>query len=137
MRHGRKPSIQTVKRVLADASPDVVERRYPPFHDIPDPVTRRIAIIRFHAEGWNAKSIAAYFRISRTTVHATLKRWVAEGFQGLPNQSRAPLRPRRKVDFEAMVAVRRIGHNPLIGAWRVHAKLRRASGLVRARLAEC
>ncbi len=124
VRHGRKPSIQTVKRVLAEAPPDVVERRYPPFHDISDPITRRIAIIRLHAEGWNAKSIAAYLRISRTTVHATLNRWVEEGFQGLPNKSRAPLRPRRKVDFEAMVAVRRIGHNPLIGAWRVHAKLR-------------
>ena len=89
VRHGRKPSIQTVKRVLAEAPPDVVERRYPPFHDISDPITRRIAIIRLHAEGWNAKSIAAYLRISRTTVHATLNRWVEEGFQGLPNKSRA------------------------------------------------
>lgn len=120
----RRPSISTIKRVLAEAKPVIVQRRYPHFHEIDDPVTRRIAIIRMHAEGWNAKSIAAYLDISRSTVHTTLKRWVEEGFRGLPNKSRAPKRPFRKADFAAITAVRRLGRNPLIGAWRVHAKLR-------------
>jgi putative transposase len=100
------------------------QRRYPPFHEIDDPATRRIAIIRLHAEGWNAKSIAEYLQTSRQTVHATLKRWVEEGFRGLPNKSSAPKRPFRKVNFQALTAVRRLGHNPLLGAWRVHAALR-------------
>ena len=82
VRHGRRPSISTIKRVLAEAKPIAVQRRYPRFHEIDDPVTRRIAIIRLHAEGWNAKSIAGYLNISRSTVHTTLKRWVDEGFCG-------------------------------------------------------
>ena len=40
------------------------------------------------------------------------------------NNYRAPHRSHRKVDFRALTAVRRIGHNPFIGAWRVYAKLR-------------
>lgn len=125
VRFGRRPSVKTIKRILAEAPPMVGERRYPRFHEIDDPVTRRIAIIRLHAEGWNAKSIADYLHTSRVTVHTTLKRWVEEGFRGLRNKSSAPHRPQRKVDFAAMLAVRRLGHNPRIGAWRVHAALRR------------
>lgn len=125
VRHGRKPNIQTIKRILAQTPARTVERRYPPFHDIADPVTRRIAIIRLHAEGWNAKSIADYLQTSRQTVHTTLKRWVEEGFRGLPNKSRAPLHPRRRADFTTLNAVRRLGRNPHIGAWRVHAALKR------------
>ncbi len=125
VRHGRKPNLQTIKRVLAEAPPRLVQRRYPLFHDIADAATRRIAIIRLHAEGWNAKSIAEYLQTSRQTVHTTLNRWVDEGVRGLPNKSRAPLHPRRKVDFKALTTVRRIGRNPHIGAWRVHAALKR------------
>jgi transposase len=125
VRYGRRPSVQTIKRILAAGAAVVVQRRYPPFHDMPDPVTRRIAIIRLHAEGWNAKSIADYVQTSRVTVHATLKRWVEEGFHGLPNKSSAPKRPHRKVDLRAMNAVRRLSRNPRIGAWRVHAALKR------------
>lgn len=125
VRYGRRPSLQTVKRILAETPSRVMERRYPLFHQIDDPVTRRIAIIRLHAEGWNAKSIAEYLQTSRATVHTTLKRWTEEGFQGLPNKSTAPHRPYRKVDFRAIREVRRLGRNPRIGAWRVHAALRR------------
>ncbi len=126
VRFGRKLSHKTVKRVLAETPPpQQVTRRYPPFHEIEHPATRRIAIIRLHAEGWNAKSIAEYLQTSRQTVHATLKRWVEEGFRGLPNKSRAPKHPRRKADFKAIPAVRRLGRNPHIGAWRVHAALKR------------
>ncbi len=126
VRFGRKLSHKTVKRVLAETPlPKSVMRRYPLFHEIDDPAARRIAIIRLHAEGWNAKSIAQYLKTSRQTVHASLKRWVEEGFRGLPNKSRAPNHPRRKVDFNAMLAVRRLGRNPGLGAWRVHAALKR------------
>ncbi len=57
-----------------------MQRRYPRFHEM-EPATRRIAIIRLHAEGWHPKSIADYLQTSRQTVHATLKRWVEEGFR--------------------------------------------------------
>ncbi len=125
VRFGRKLSHKTVKRVLAETPlPQPGTRRYPPFHEIEHPATRRIAIIRLHAEGWNAKSIAEYLHTSRQTVHATLKRWVEEGFRGLSNKSRAPRHPRRKADFTAITTVRRLGRNPHIGAWRVHAALK-------------
>lgn len=126
VRFGRKLSHKTVKRVLAEMSPPTeVQRRYPPFHQISNPATRRIAIIRLHAEGWNPKSIADYLQTSRVTVHTTLKRWVEEGFRGLPNKSSAPKHPRLKADFRAITAVRRLGYNPGLGVWRVHAALKR------------
>ena len=47
VRFGRKLSHKTVKRVLAEMSPPTeVQRRYPPFHEISNPATRRMAIIR-------------------------------------------------------------------------------------------
>jgi transposase len=126
VRFGRRPSRQTIKRILAETSPMPSRvRRYPRFHEM-EPAERRVAIIRLHADGWNAKSIAAYLATSRKTVHATLKRWVEEGFRGLPNKSRAPHLPRRKVTFATVTAVRRIGHNPDIGAWRVQQALKDA-----------
>ena len=121
---GRRLSHHTVRRVLAETPQATVPRRYPPFHAIPDPVTRRIAIIRLHAEGWNLKSIADYLQTSRKTVRLTLKRWIEEGFRGLPNKSSAPKHPRRKVDFRGLSVVRRLARNPRLGAWRVHAALR-------------
>ena len=123
VRFGRRPHCQTIKRVLADAPPMAVERRYPRFHQM-DPTSRRIAIIRLHAEGWTNRSIAAYLATSRPTVSTILKRWIAEGFRGLPNKRRAPTRPARKVTFAAVTAVRRIGQNPDIGAWRVQQALK-------------
>ncbi len=59
-RFNHRPSPHTVKRILAE-QPHAprAHRRFPPFHQIADPAARRLAIIRLHIEGWNAKSIAA------------------------------------------------------------------------------
>jgi Transposase and inactivated derivatives, IS30 family len=53
-------------------------RRFPPFHDTPDPVQRRHNIVQLHAEGWSVASIAEYLAVSKQTVYTTLKRWVQE-----------------------------------------------------------
>ncbi len=125
-RTGRRPSPHTVKRVLAEEPRLLlVTRRFPPFHDILDPAERRRAIIRLHAEGWNAKSIAGYLGTSRDTVHRTLQRWVTEGVQGLRNKSHARRAGGRKVTLKAIHAVRRLQQNPHLGEWRVHVALRR------------
>lgn len=125
VRFGRRPSHHTIKRVLADTPPTQITRRYPRFHEMPDPAERRRVVVRLHADGWNATSIAAYLDTSRQTVHTTLKRWAEEGFRGLPNKGRTPQRLRRKVDLRAVTEVRRIAYrNTKIGAWRVHAELR-------------
>ncbi|HET8839948.1 MAG TPA: helix-turn-helix domain-containing protein, partial [Ktedonobacteraceae bacterium] len=47
----------------------------------------RQAVIRLHAQGRSISTIARYLDISRPTVYATLKRWVEEGIQGLPDKS--------------------------------------------------
>jgi putative transposase len=125
VRFGRKLSHNTVKRILADPpSLTTYERRYTSFHST-EPEARRIAIIRLHAEGWHPKSIAGYLQTSRQTVHTTLNRWVEKGIRGLPNLSHAPLHPRRKVNFTTITAIRRLGRNPGLGAWRVHSVLLR------------
>lgn len=125
-RTGRRPSPHTVKRVLAEEpSLLIIKRRFPSFHDMPDPAERRKTIIRLHAEGWNAKSIAGYLGTSRDTIHRTLQRWVAEGVQGLNNKSHARRPGGRKVTMKAITVVRRLQQNPHLGEWRIHAALRR------------
>jgi len=124
IRFKRSISHKTVQRILHDTpAPAGVTRRYPRFQEM-EPSARRLAIIQLHADGWNAKSIATYLDTSRQTVHLTLKRWVDERFLGLPNKSRAPKRPFRKVTLRTMLKVRRLSRNPAIGAWRVHAALK-------------
>ena len=125
-RFDHRPSTATVRRVRAESPPSLREhRRFLPFHAIADPVQRRLAIVRLHVEGWNAKSIAAYLETSRQTVHATLKRWVAEGVAGLPDKSTAPKRPHTRVTLAAIATVKELQENPLLGEFRVHAALKR------------
>lgn len=124
IRFGRKPSPHTVKKVLADGPPASGRpRRYPPFAEIPDPAERRLAIIRLHAEGWNHTSIAAYLQISRTTVHQTLRRWVAEGVAGLADKPHVNRSRVRKVRLGTQETVRKLQENPELGEFRIHAAL--------------
>ncbi len=125
IRTGRRPDDKTIKRVLSEhAIPERTARRFPPYHQITDPMERRRAIVRLHLEGWNRKSIAGYLETSRETIHATIRRWVAEGVAGLGDKSRAPKRRVRKVTLPVMQAARRIQRNPRIGAFRLSAALK-------------
>jgi transposase len=125
-RWGHRPSSHTVKRILAESPPPPRRhRRFPPYHAIADPSQRRLAIVRLHVEGWIATSIAAYLETSRQTVHATLKRWVEEGFAGMPDTSRAPHRPATNVTLRTMTTVKELQEHPLLGEFRVHAALKR------------
>lgn len=75
LKFNRKPAPATIKLILASGpKPSTTERRFPRYADIEDGAERRRAIIRLHADGWNAKSIAGYLEVSRQTVHTTLKR---------------------------------------------------------------
>jgi len=65
-RYGHRPSSHTVKRILAEnPPPPQTHRRFPLYHATADPTQRRLAIVRLHVEGWNAKSIAEYLETSR------------------------------------------------------------------------
>ena len=115
-RFDHRPSSHTVKRILAEEPPPPrAARRFPPYHRIADPAERRLAIIRLHVEGWNAKSIAAYLECHRDTVHATLRRWFAEGVVGLDDKSSAPKQPATKITLRAIATVKELQENPLLG----------------------
>lgn len=125
VRFGRRPSPHTVKRILAeDPVPTDISRCYRPFHQIPDPAERRLAIIRLHSEGWNKQSIAGYLETSRETVHTTLRRWIEEGVYGLDDKSHARKPGVRKVDLRTIALVRELQENPELGEFRVHAALK-------------
>jgi transposase len=122
---GRRPDRKTINRILAEHPlPPVQTRRFPRFHDVPDPAKRRASIIRLHVEGWSKKAIAAYLGTSRQTVHETLQRWIRDGVASLYPRSRAPKRRVRKVTLAIMLKVRRLQRNPLLGAFRIHAALK-------------
>lgn len=60
-RFGRSIGHHAVKRVLAAGPlPTIPLRCFPPYHQVPDSVRCRVAIIWLHSEGWYAKSIAQY-----------------------------------------------------------------------------
>jgi transposase len=125
VRFDHRPSPHTVERVLAEGPlPTLLGRRYPLYHQIPDPVERRLAIVRLHSEGWSSTSIASYLEVSRVTVRATLRRWIDEGLAGMDNQSRAPKTRIRKTDLKTIMEVRRLQENPELGAFRIHAALK-------------
>ncbi len=124
VRTGHRPSARTIKFVLLSGlKPTRHERRFPRYGDIADVQQQRLAVIRLHYEGWNAKSIASYLGTSRQTVHTILKRWSEEQFASLIEQSRAPHQPHSKVTLQAMEEVRKLQQNPALGAYRVHAAL--------------
>src|SRR5215210_6040953 len=121
VRFGRRPHGRTVRRVL-EANPTAMRmfRRFKPYHEIPDAVERRLAVVTLHAEGWNTKSIAGYLKTSRPTVYRTLKKWIAEGVHGLEDKPRGG---KRKVNLKAMNEARKLQENPGLGEFRVSAAL--------------
>lgn len=122
---GRRPSKHSVKRVLREEPiPLRLVRRFPPYHEIEEAKERRMAVVRLHSEGWTVTSIASYLKTSRQTVYQVLKRWIAEGEEGLQDKPRGRPKGVRKVDLRAMDAVRRLQQNPELGEFRVHAALK-------------
>ncbi len=108
---------------MAESLPLNPPRRYPRDAAIPDPVQRRLAVVRLHRAGWSTRSIAGYLDMARSPVDEILARWEAEGWPGLEDRPFGPRQPARKVDLKAMAVVRRLQANPELGEFRVHAAL--------------
>src|SRR5215210_1063307 len=124
-RFERRPSRATIKKILStEPAPGKVQRRFPPYAEMADPLDRRGAIVRLHAEGWNIASIAGYLETSRPTVYATLKRWWQEGPSGIDDKAPIPHQPATKTTLWAMNEVRKLQQNPELGAFRIHAALK-------------
>jgi hypothetical protein len=125
VRFNRRPSSHTIKKVLAAAgSPGPVVRRFLPYGAITDPVARRAAIVRLHAEGWNIASIAGYLQTNRPRVYKALKRWIEEGVHGLGDKPPIPQQPATKTTLWAMNEARKLQRNPELGAFRLHVALK-------------
>ncbi len=125
VRFGRLPSRHTVKKVLREEPmPLRMVRRFPPYHEIPEPRERRLAVVALHAEGWTVKAIAGYLRVDRDTIYRALKRWIEEGEAGLEDRPSGRPKGVRKVTLAAMDAARRLQQNPGLGEFRVHAALK-------------
>jgi putative transposase len=125
IRYDRKPSHHTVKHIATSGPPpSLTARRYQPWHLIPNPAERRLAVIRLHSEGWSITSIAEYMQTSRHTIYDTLQRWKEEQFAGLEEKSRARKGP-RKVTLQVRNEIRKLQENPLLGEYRVHTALKR------------
>src|SRR5260370_17872873 len=73
IRHGRRPHHKHVKRIAtAGPPPSLQARRYQPWHQIPDPAERKLAVIRLHSEGWSITSIAHYLQSSSPPISSLL-----------------------------------------------------------------
>ncbi len=60
-RFDRRVSYHTVRQILATEPISFLRpRRFPRYYDVPDPVTRRNAIVDLYLEGRSAKAIAGY-----------------------------------------------------------------------------
>src|SRR5215212_4051883 len=124
VRTGRRLDKHTPGRVLAEeVVPLKLSRLFEPYHETGDVREARGAVVALHLDGWSAKAIASYLKVSRTTVYRGLGRWIEEGDAGL--EDRKPSRPKgvRKMDLATMDFIRRSQENPELGAFRIHAAL--------------
>jgi len=126
IRYGRRPHHKHVKRIATSGpSPSLQARRYQPWHTIPDPAERKLAVIRLHFEdGWSITSIAEYMQTSRQTIYVTLQRWAEEGVAGLDAKPKTN-KGVRKTTLQIKNEIRKLQENPLIGEYRVHTALLR------------
>lgn len=126
IRYGRRPHHKHVKRIATSGAPPSLQaRRYQPWHTIPDPAERKLAVIRLHFEdGWSITSIAEYMQTSRQTIYVTLQRWAEEGVAGLDAKPKTN-KGVRKTTLQIKNEIRKLQENPLIGEYRVHTALLR------------
>jgi putative transposase len=130
VRTGRRLGDHTAARVLSEeVVPLKLSRLFEPYHEMEDSRERRSAVVALHLDGWSAKAIASYLKVSRKTVYRVIGRWLEEGDEGLAD--RPPGRPKgvRKVNLATMDFIRRMQENPELGAFRIHAALEQKRGV--------
>src|SRR5215207_1318266 len=125
VRFERRPSSHTIQKILAtEPAPAGVQRRFPLYAEMTDPLQRRGAIVRLHTEGWNVASIAGYLGTTRRRVYETMKRWITEKVYGLEDKPPLPHRRETKATLEMINLIRKLQRNPELGEFRIHTALK-------------
>jgi len=97
---------KTVKR-LWHHSPPPVQGELPlgGYHRHADRSHARLQVIQLYYQGWNKRSISYFMQVSRPTIALWIRRFEAEHFAGLEDQSRAPHTTPRKVWLPLMIEI--------------------------------
>ena len=105
-----------------------LEWTYPCYREMEavSPGEGRAAVVELRVDGWSAKFIAGYLGVGRSTVYKILKRFEDEGAEGLKDKLYGRPAGVRKVTIAATKEARKLARNPQIGAFRLHAALKRA-----------
>jgi hypothetical protein len=94
VRTGRRLGDHTAARVLSEeVVPLKLSRLLEPYHEMEDIRDRRGAVVALHLDGWSAKAVASYLKISnnKKTVYRVLGRWrLEEGDAGLRDKPHKP-----------------------------------------------
>jgi hypothetical protein len=102
------------------------------YHTHPDRYQARLEVIKLYYRGWDKISLSRFLHVSRPTVDAWIRRFEAEHFAGLVDQSRAPKAPVRKIWLPLMVQVYHLQKaHPDAGEFRIWSLLARADVSVR------
>ena len=124
---------KTVKK-LWQQSPGPVQGELPlgMYHSHPQRYHARLQVIKLYYQGWNKLSISRFLKVSRPTVDLWIRRFEAEHFAGLEDQSRTPHSTPRKVWFPLMVEVYHLQkRHPDAGRFRIWSLLGRDEIAVR------
>jgi len=75
------------------------------YHRQADRYQARLQVVKLSYQGWNKRSISHVMQVSRPTVDLWIRRFEAEHFAGLEDQSRAPHTTPRKVWLPLMIEI--------------------------------
>ena len=75
------------------------------YHRHADRYQARLQVVKLSYQGWTKRSISHFMQVSRPTVDLWIRRFEAEHFAGLEDQSRAPHTTPRKVWLRLMIEI--------------------------------
>jgi hypothetical protein len=118
---GHRLHHQTVKDLwqqLVPASPPQLPLL--DYHSYPERADARRQVITLYAQGWSHRSISRFLRVSGPTITLWIRRFEADPFARLEDQSRAPITTGRKAWLPVMVEIYHLQkRHPDAGGFRI------------------
>jgi transposase len=124
---------KTVKRLWQQQPMPVLgESSVGAYHRHADRYQARLQVVKLSYQGWTKSSISHFMQVSRPTVDLWIRRFEAEHFAGLEDQSRAPHTTPRKVWLPLMIEIYHLQkRHPDAGEFRIWSLLARSDVSVR------